>query len=250
MKISNRFAIIIIPALFASLTQAEMRTWTDTYGNTVEAELVENLNGTVTLANADGQEAQLSISELSADDQKYVLANTPPKITIKVNKITNRQNQGFSFENPNNSAYDRDVQVQTTSRSFRITLEKGSIPYNRPIQAEFYVVGYKKAQEEFIILSKTVKAVAFDQPDSKNKFEFTSEPTSTKNLQGGRRDAGVEFHGYLVVLVDDKGRVFETRATRSRMQQHAALIRRVEVGVGIKQEQAIELLNQMEKEEK
>ena len=236
--------IALAAAFFTLQARAEMRTWTDTYGNTIEAELVENLNGTVTLANKDGQEAQIAISELSSDDQKYVLVNTPPKITIKVNKVTNRQNQGFSFENPNNSAYDRDVQVQTTSQSFRITLEKGSIPYNRPIQAEFYVVGYKKAAEEFVILSKTVKTVDFDQSDSKNKFEFTSEPTTTKNLQGGRRDMGVEFHGYLLVLVDEKGRVFETRATRSRMAQHAAMIRRVEPGVGVKREQVVDIISQ------
>jgi hypothetical protein len=245
MKKLNRATIAIITALIVSRTQAEQRTWTDTYGNTVEAELVDNHNGVVTLMNAAGKEAQLSISELSAGDQKYVLVNTPPKISIKVNKVTNRQNQGFSFENPNNSDYDRDVQVQTTSRSFRVTLEKGSIPYNKPITAEIYVVGFRKAAEQFVLLSKTVKPVDFDQPDSKNKFSFVSEESKTKTLQGGR-DAGVEFHGYLVVLVDDKGRVFETRASRSRMEQHAALIRKAEIGKGVTRER----IEQVIKEEK
>lgn len=229
--------------LFSSAAHAELRTWTDTYGNKIEAELVENYNGTVTLMNAEGKEAQISISELCSDDQKFVLVNTPPKISINVNKVTNRQNKGFSFENPNNSAYDRDVQVQTTSRSFRVTLEKGSIPYDKPIQAEIYVVGFKKGADEFVLLSKTVKAVDFNQPDSKNKFSFVSEESQTKDLQGGR-NVGVEFHGYLVVLVDEKGRVFEKRASRSKMEQHAALIRRAKVGVGVKSERVAEVIKQ------
>jgi hypothetical protein len=233
MKTTTNIAITAITTLLISQAQAELRTWTDTYGNKTEAEFVENRNGTVTLANAEGQEAQISISQLSADDQKYILINTPPQITIKVNELTNRQNKGFAFENPNNDAYDHEIQIQTTERSFRVTLEKGSIPYVKPIKAELYVVGYRKRAEEFVLLDKTVSAVDFDQEGSKNKFSFVSDGAETKSMQGGLR-AGVSFHGYLVVLLDENGRVFESRASRAGMREHAALIRQLEEGKAVK----------------
>jgi hypothetical protein len=249
MNMTKSIALVAITTFIVSLAQAEMRTWTDTFGNKTEAKFVENRNGTVTLANAEGQEAQISISQLSADDQKYVLVNTPPEIKIQVNELTNRQNKGFAFENPNNSAYDRDIQIQTTERSFRVTLTKGSIPYTKPIKAELYVIGYRKRAEEFVLLDKTVADVDFDQPDSKNKFSFVSDGAETKSMQGGFR-AGVSFHGYLVALVDENNRVFEARASRAGMREHAAMIRRIKEGQTVKKAEAIQMAKEEEAKQK
>jgi hypothetical protein len=214
--------------------EAELRTWIDINGHKVTAELIENMHGNVTLRTEKEKEIHISISGLSAADQKYVLKNSPPKIDIRVSEVTNRKNKGFSFENPNNSSNDRDVQVQTTSSHYKVTLEKsGSRPYNRSIQAELYIIGFKKLTEEFVLLSKTVEDVDFNQEDSENKFVFNSNTITTRNLQGGV-DAGTEYFGYLVVLVDEKNHVFDVKGSRSKIEEHTATLRKRKSGDAVK----------------
>ena len=232
-------------ALLVSLqATAELRTWTDSRGNTIEAELIENMHGEITLQKVDGKESHIDISDLSANDQKYVLKNSPPKIDISVSAVTDRKNKGFSFEDPNDSNYDRDVQVQTSTTFYKATLKRsGSIPYDRPIQAELYVIGFKKQAEEFVVLSKTIKTFTFGQGEVEDEFVFTSDPITTKNLQGGR-EKGIEYHGNLLVLVDDKGHVFSAKGSRSKMEEHAAFIRKQSAGATVKKTDLASAINQ------
>jgi len=219
-----------------------MRTWTDVRGNTIEAELVENMHGQVTLLRANGNEAQISISSLSADDQKFVLVNSPPKIDIKVNAITSRQNKGFSPDSANDN--DRDFQIQTTHSQYKVTLKRsGTIPYKKPIQAELYVIGYKKQAQEYVILSKTVKKFTYGEGDKADEFVFESNPVTTKTLQG-QRDGGTVYHGNLVALVDDQGHVFDVKGSRSKMEEHAAFIRKQNAGFSITKEDLISAINE------
>ncbi len=172
--------ISTVTMLFSASVGAEMRTWTDSRGNKIQAELLENMHGNVTLMRDNGKEAHISISDLSATDQKYILKNSPPKIDIQVSEVTSRKNKGFSFENEEDSSYDRDVQVQTSSSHYKVALKKsGTIPYDKPIQAELYVFGYKKQDDAFVLMSKTVNKFTFDQGDIKDKYVFESNPVTT-----------------------------------------------------------------------
>lgn len=215
--------------LLMPVAQAEMRTWTDSRGNTIQAELLENMNGEVTLQREDGREAHISISNLSADDQKYVLVNSPPKIDISVNEMTDRKNKGFTIEaeNPDNN---QDIQIQTTSSSYKVTLKRsGTIPYDRPIQAELYVFGYKKQEDSFVLLNKTIERFTYGGEETKDKYVFTSDPVTTKDVQGSSK-SGTSYFGNMVVLVDDKGHAFKVKGSRSRMQEFTALIRKMKEG--------------------
>ena len=63
-------AVVLICTFLACLAaRAELRTWTDSDGTKLEAELVESINGQVALRNKEGKEGTVSISSLSADHQ-------------------------------------------------------------------------------------------------------------------------------------------------------------------------------------
>ena len=228
---------VIYTALIALLTvsaHGEFRTWTDAYGRKIQAELVENMNGNITLLMESGKETHIKISHLSAADQKYVLKNSPPKIEIDISEKTDRENMGFSVPDPDDSDDDIDLQVQTSTTEYKITLKKsGTIPYDKPIHAEFYLIGFRKETQEFVLLDKTVTLVDFNREDSKNEFEFLSDPVTTKNLQGGA-EKGTELFGHLVVLVDEKNRVFALKGSRSKIEEHAAQIRTRDEGYTVK----------------
>jgi hypothetical protein len=230
MNASNRNLSIlaILSLLLNSATYAELRTWTDSDGNKIQAELLENLNGNVTLLRENGREAHIKISQLSAADQKYVLVNSPPKIDISVNEVTSRENKGFSFDNDNSSrSDDRDYQIQTSTSHYKVTLKKsGTIPYKDSIQAELYVFGYKKQEDAFVLLTKEIQKFTFGEGETKDKYTFTSNQVVTQDLQGNRK-AGTDYFGNMVVLLDSKGRIFKVKGSRSRMQEFTALIRKM-----------------------
>lgn len=226
----KRITALTLAAATTFAAQAELRTWTDAYGNKIQAELLENLNGNVTLQREDGRETHIKISELSADDQKYVLVNTPPKINISVSEVTNRKNKGFSYENESDSSADTDFQIQTSKSHYKVTLKRsGTIPYSDPIQAELYVFGYMKKADAFVLMSKTIKSFTFGEEGNGDQYVFESNPVVTRDLQG-TREAGVNYFGNLVVLVDKNGRVFDERGSRSRMQEFTSLIRKMKAG--------------------
>jgi hypothetical protein len=233
MRIYTTLTTILI-TLISITAHAEIRTWTDAFGNKIQAELIENMHGNITLLTDSGKEVHVKISDLSAKDQKFVLKNSPPKIDIQISESTDRKNKGFAFENPDNSSDDRDVQVQTSTAEYKITLKRsGTIPYDKPIHAEFYLIGFKKGVEEFVLLDKTVTRVDFAREDPADRFIFNSDPVTVKNLQGGK-DKGTELFGHLVVLVDENNRVFNVKGSRSKIEEHTARIRKRDEGYSIK----------------
>lgn len=241
----KRQLLPIATALLVTAAHAELRTWTDVRGRKIEAEMIENMNGNITLRMESGKEAHVKISGLSADDQKYVLVNTPPKIDIQISEATNRKNQGFSFENESDSSADTDVQVQTSSTEYKITLKRsGTIPYDKPIHAEFYLIGFNKEEREYVLLDKTVTLVDFTAEDPKDRYVFNSDNVTVKNLQGGR-DKGTELYGHLVVLVDDHNRVFNIKGSRSLIVEHAATIRTRDEGYSVKETEVLSADNRI-----
>ena len=65
--------VVSVIVLAADPVQAEMRTWTDSSGAyKVEAELVDENDGTVRLKRGDGRIVSLPLDRLSPADQAYV----------------------------------------------------------------------------------------------------------------------------------------------------------------------------------
>jgi hypothetical protein len=244
MKTTLRYSLATT-ALSIALVQfasAQERVWTDNYGHKITAEFVENLHGEVTLQEESGKNVHIKISELSADDQEFVLKNTPPHFEISVDEITDRQTQGFDLGS-DDDGNDDEYQIQTSNNKYKATLTKESPQdYFGQLQAELYIIGFRENADQFIILNKTVVDITMDQENNDNPFSFMSSQTTTKELQGNLT-AGTEYFGNLVVLVDDKGHVFETRGSRSKIEEFTAFIRRQPQGAVISKNQLAEMKN-------
>jgi hypothetical protein len=212
------YAIAICISCAAQLAQAEMRTWVDSDGTKLNAELIEHINGKVTLRDENGKTGTVSISALSADDQKYVLKHTPPELKIDVVEITDRKNTGFGGD------YGSGFQIQSGSTQYKVKLIKNStIPYTGIISAEIYIIGLRQVKSEHVLLDKTVHQVSFKDRGS-DKVELMSGTVNVGEFDGGA-DVGLSYDGYLVVLVDAEGRVFQMEGSRSKYEEHARMIR-------------------------
>jgi hypothetical protein len=228
-------AVIVLIAVLAQTVQAEYRIWTDSDGTKLEAELMESVNGLVTLRNKEGKEGSLSISKLSPDDQKYVLRATPPDIDISVNEVTDRKNTGFGGD------YGSGFQIAYGTVVYKAKLtKKSSIPFSKEITAELYIIGKLEVKGQYGVLNKTVETFSFDSRGS-DKYEFSSNPINMKQFEAGGGKAGAQYEGYLVVLVDENGRVFQTKASRSKIKEHVEIIRNKKQGDFIDQDNLLPL---------
>jgi hypothetical protein len=189
--------------------------------------LVENQHGQVSLRTKDKKIVHVSISDLSPDDQKYVLRSTPPDIDVDVSEITDRHNEGFG------GGRGGGFQIQYGTVQFRVTLTK-SRSYSKPITVELYIIGSQSAQERYGLLGKTIKNFSFDS-ENVNKFEFMSDDINMRQFEAGGT-LGAEYEGYLVVLVEENGNVFKVKGSRSMFEEHAETIRKQEKGAIINQE--------------
>ena len=105
----------------------EYRTWTDSTGDhSVEAEFLYSMAGTVTLKRKDtGEEIQLQLSQLSAEDQEWLRAlarrrraDAPPRDGSRIKPAEPSQDSGESI--PGIAAVD--IHGNLTNKGF--TLEK------------------------------------------------------------------------------------------------------------------------------
>lgn len=70
-----RLTAILIAAVLppASAAEAEWRTWTSSTGTTMDARLVKQAGGSVTLERRGGGNLSVKLSQLSADDRTYLM---------------------------------------------------------------------------------------------------------------------------------------------------------------------------------
>jgi hypothetical protein len=186
---------------------------------------------------ADGRLLHVSISSLSASDQEYVLGLTAPDIAIDVVEITDRHNQGFDLGDSNGDRNDDEIQIQSSKDRFKATLIKDSMrSYNGTIRAELYIMGSQSIRSQFVLLNKTVETVAF--AGESDKFEFTSGNINLTDIEAGST-FGTQYAGYLVVLIDEAGRVFDSKGSRSMFEEYIATIRKKKQGDIITREDLI-----------
>jgi hypothetical protein len=238
MMKNKRYLPLVAFALIAGLSQtagAEYRTWTDTDGTKLEAELIENLHGQVSLRTKDKKVVNVSISTLCAADQKFVLASSPPEIGIDVVEITDTKNEGFG------GGYGGGFQIQYGTVQFKVTLTKEStIPYTGgQLTAELYIIGSQKLKGRYGLLGKTVETFSFDDLAS-GKYEFRSSNINMQQFEAGGT-VGAEYEGYYVVLLDEEGRVFKTKGSRAMFEEHSKTIRNLTQGDVIEQDDLLPL---------
>ena len=217
MKKKYTLGLVLAASICASMADVEMRIWTDSDGTTLEAEFVEYLNGRVTLEAANGKQIQVRLSSLSNEDQQLVLNSTPPDLDIELNDSTDTENIGGG------RGFDLDRTVYT----FSLELEKaGGREYPGTMNAEVYIIGYNPIPGEYILLRKYIKPFTFANTRD-HEIEIPLGKLSLVELEGNI-EAGTEYEGYLVVLVDAFNRVFQIEGSRSKFEEHASKIRQKE----------------------
>lgn len=203
MKIITLYAVVF--ALGCSVS-AEVRTWEDKSGHKYEAEFVRELFDKITLQDKNGKEYRFAVEELSENDQKYIRVMVPPQLQVdcKINSSP--------YPIPWDNWYEDNATM--TSISGEVTVQKISKrPFSSGLKAELYLIAKEVNGKEYIMLSKTESSFLLAEQNG-YKHTFKSEPAVTRAYEeyNGIQRRGEECLGYLVVILDARGNVVDSKS--------------------------------------
>ena len=138
----------------------------------------------------------------------------PLRVDIDVSAKQSRKNIGAGAEG---EAKIEQVQV-------RVKIRKSSgEPWVKPVTAELYVIGRQIHTGYYGVLDVIKEEFTFSK-ENDNTFQFNSKMYSLTRTSGNI-NAGGTYETYLLVIVDDEGKVVETRSGRVIKEQGIAFIR-------------------------
>ena len=206
--------IMIVLAIGAMGTFAEMRTWTDKKGNSIEAEFVSIFSGKVVLKTANGKQKKIPQSGLSAKDQEYLKNAIPP--TIKIDVFIDKENKQISSDGYGYSRRKEKIKG-------RVTLtKKNRESSSRKFTAYLYIFGKDLHDDEIWILDKTQYEFSFEH---QKEIEFSGkQSTVTYTNTTYSNDQGDRYDGYLVFIKDSGGNVVCIKGSRSKYEEKVTQI--------------------------
>lgn len=138
----------------------------------------------------------------------------PLRVDIDVSARTSRKQIGAG-----NAGEAKVQQVQC-----RVKVRKASgQPYTNSVTAELYVIGQQIQTGYYGIIDVIKKDFTFNK-ENDNSFEFTSKMYALGQTSGNI-NVGGKYVTYLLVVVDEDGKIVDTRSGRHIKERGIALIR-------------------------
>lgn len=215
-------SIILILIGISTWAQAEMRIWSDKKGNTIEAEFVSVIGSKVVLKTPEGKTLKVTMSGLSAADKKFLASSIPPtiKIDVDIDKDEEKMHDsGYSVSKK--ETVSCSIELKKTSKE----------PCNREFTAHVYIFAESLLDNSKKIIIHKEHKFNFK---SKATSTFSSESASVQNYKGwssiSNGKYGAEYHGYLVVVEDDRGNIISVESNQTTYEKNIASIKGKAVG--------------------
>lgn len=211
---------------------AEMREWTDTKGNKIEAEFKGVSGKKILLVNEKEKEFKVSLESLSKKDQEYLQGKIPDSLLRTVVDAGEKPPQlELEFKKLTDSTTSNDNYYRNVDTVGKVVVTKKSRdPYSCKLKSVLFVIGFNDYDDKYIILDKKEHEFSFESEDEVvyqgNHFviqEYTSEYESDV-------DNTTEYNGYLVVVLDESGKVLEKKASSSLFEKNYAKLSKFNVG--------------------
>lgn len=202
------FIFFVLGAVFfCGSVLAEMRIWEDTSGTQVKADFVRELFGSVELRRPDGSRHSIPLENLSAGDLKYLRTRIPPEIELEVRTQSRAKERN---KNTTRAAYEQfvdNISVVTATVNVR---QKSSAAFGGILRAEVYLIGKEVATDDYRLCGKGASQI---QLTEENRRAFTFETSADFRVyeEYNYDMRGVEYAGYLVVVIDPSGNKLAVR---------------------------------------
>lgn len=188
-----------------------MRIWTLINGKTIEGELQSVVKEIATLKTPQNKRVQITINELSPEDQQYIEYALPPQLSI------NFTANSTHVPNPPLSEWLGGSQrpLQIYSYTFGVEVKQGSTkPYDHSLTIEYFAVGKEVDGKNYVLLDRNISSFTPTR-ENKKTHEFRGGDIDIRKMayRGSAPMRGTEYSGYLVTVTDERGVVIQHKTT-------------------------------------
>ncbi|MBN2786421.1 MAG: hypothetical protein JXR25_16495 [Pontiellaceae bacterium] len=207
----------------------DMRTWTLTNGTTIQAELsgAVSFDETVKLIDPSGKELTIQSKQLSEADLEYIDIRNVPKLDIDF--LKSMENILYSSR----IAEGDNVRDPELRASFGVRVKQvGTGNYSHELKAEFFAIGRQVFADRYILLAHESVPFRIDRESGK-RFEFYSKrevPLRELYLNSSYGHYGEKYHGYIVLVSDELGRLVAHRESSIWLFDHLENLKQLKVG--------------------
>ena len=194
-------SIIAVLVLCSSIF-ADVRIWIGADGQPIEGSFRRELLGRIQIEDTKGQLHLIPVEDLTRGDLLYLQKKIPPEVDISY-KAKNRRKPEMEWTINGDS---------TILYTCTVTIDKKSdLDSKMQMTAELYVIAEAVDADNWVLQRYEKKSFVF--PEGRDSsFEFTVSDIGFRNYNenwGGQPNhpRGEDYLGYLIVLLDDKGRV-------------------------------------------
>jgi len=197
--------IILVAALWSVSVGAEVRMWTGEDGEKFRGEFTRELLGRIQVRDVKQTLHLIPIRKLSKSDIKYLQTTICPEVKIQV-----RQSSRIRPIMEWTIAGDR-----TILNTFKVTLNKKSnMDSQAKLTVELYVIGTMVDSDAWVLVERATSKFVFPE-GKKSQYEFVVKDVPCRKYEAnwandGLADLwrGVEYLGYVAVVLDPQGEVF------------------------------------------
>lgn len=224
---------IVFSLLAVSLLSAEMRTFTNDFGDTVDAELLEYQpdRGIVSMRLKSGNKIEAMITAFSQDDQKYI-QEWWERVVADKQVLTKEARLTISAKmnrKSKSNAYDKLYYVDDETKSYfpEIVIENHELQQFSDNEVRIVILAedFSSSDQMLVVSASTQKVDLRDR--EKNIME--GEPFRLRIYQWegfGSSDYkyGYEYEGYIVIVKNSKGEITHQRSSKSKYLNNMKLI--------------------------
>ena len=218
-------SICVIFLLVAGLLQAEYRTFTNEWGDSIEAELLELKKGgsVIAMRMKDGRELDAQMTAFSVDDRKYIhkwwdgmiaakqtlQPDVRLRITAKMNRKSSKADYNSWYADDKIKSFFPEVVIDNkdlqkfTGNEVRIVVFAEDKRYTDQI----LVVSASNVKADFESRSKTTLE---GEPFRLRLYEYNSSYSSYSY------EYGYEYTGYAITVKNSEGEVTHEKSSKSK----------------------------------
>lgn len=216
----KKLLLLLSLVLIGSSVSAELRVWSLSNGQTLEAEFVALVGGKISLRNARGKTIKLPESAVSQEDRSYIELLMPPKLDLSISRKTRQRIFPDSLsELPTAQYYDFKAVIKQTSTK----------QYNHPLTAELFVIGEEKAGDKQILLDYQKESFELSE-GSKSVYQLPSKTIELTEFVMNGQLRGEIYAGCLIIVTDPRGEVVAYKTKSEFWFEKVENLRKVPIG--------------------
>lgn len=201
MKVFGWFLLV---AIWAGSSAAEMRIWTAEDGSKFRGEFTRELLGKIQVRDADGKLHLMPVDNLSKADLHYLQTTICPDVKIEFRKKSRiRPFLEWTIQGDRTTLYTCTVNV----------FKKSDMDSKVKLTVELYVIGEMVDSKDWVLVERASSKFVFPE-GKKSTYTFEAKDIPCrKYLASWANDGhpnfwrGIEYLGYIAVVLDPKGNV-------------------------------------------